>query len=264
MSSVLDFPSKRLTYAGIGNPVFVDDIANITENLLIAMQTIYGFNNTDFYILSGFDYAANQYAPGICYIKGNFYYSPITIDEGDYLADNQIGSLNKVFSDSSSHPIYDVYYAAPSGVAGFSPQFSGNMNQYRISMKEVVANAANPIDRGQVFAYDFPTAYFTSLGTLDGLPHPINIASLVPATANAKLVHLIFRYESPTTGSTGRFLRNGTFYPLDISASIFTVGSDTTNYHYGDIWVPFDSSQTIWYAIDSTMNHIDLLIAGYM
>ena len=72
MGSSINWPHKRKEYSGMNNPRYVTDIVEATENLLSAMKAILGLGDTDFAIISGFDYTAGSpgsYSPGICYMN---------------------------------------------------------------------------------------------------------------------------------------------------------------------------------------------------
>lgn len=138
MSSQIPFPNKRLAQAGIGNPLFVTDIENATEDLLEALATLYGFASNGFAILSGFDYGAGAYTGGIVYMNGVFYRCVAGLTENQYLTPDVQDVQNKIFSDANTYPTYRIYQAVASGAQwGGMPQFVGNMNSYRVSIKKV-------------------------------------------------------------------------------------------------------------------------------
>lgn len=138
MSSQIPFPNKRLAQAGIGNPLFVTDIENATEDLLEALAVLYGFASNGFAILSGFDYGAGAYTGGIVYMNGVFYRCVAGLTENQYLTPDVQDVQNKIFSDANTYPTYRIYQAVAAGAQwGGMPQFVGNMNAYRVSIKKV-------------------------------------------------------------------------------------------------------------------------------
>ena len=52
----MDFPNKRLEVTGVGNPIYISDIAVANQNVLDAMKSILGVGASDFWIISGMDY----------------------------------------------------------------------------------------------------------------------------------------------------------------------------------------------------------------
>lgn len=138
MSTQIPFPNKRLAQAGIGNPLFVTDIENATEDLLEALATLYGFASNGFAILSGFDYGAGAYTGGIVYMNGVFYRCVAGLTENQYLTPDVQDVDNKIYSDANTYPTYRIYQAVAAGAQwGGMPQFVGNMNAYRVSIKKV-------------------------------------------------------------------------------------------------------------------------------
>lgn len=137
--SLLQWPFVRKTYAGIENPVFVDDTKAANQGLMDAIGVITGMNNTDFAILSGLDYVLgiqNTYTAGYFYFNGQIYYIAAPFNELLYLQASPTDTLSEEFSDTMSRDIYTINYATSSNASlGNTPQFSGNMNQYRIGLK---------------------------------------------------------------------------------------------------------------------------------
>ena len=138
MSEKIDFPNNRLTAAGLGKPIFGTDIQNSTENLLQAIYILLGLPSNGFAILSGFTYTPGtpgSYSSGIVYMNGQIYLCSAGLQEGKYLAPNVQDLFPKLHNpDGNSYPTYRVYYAVSSNSqVGGMPQFSGNMDQYRIS-----------------------------------------------------------------------------------------------------------------------------------
>lgn len=141
MGTKITWPNIRLSQAGIGNPLFVTDIENATENQLEALAMIYGFASNGFAILSGFNFDGSQYSGGgIVYMNGNFYKLPsdIIFDEGFWLGPNIQDVDNKIFGDANTYATYRIYEAEVlESQWGGMPEFTGNMNQYRISIKKL-------------------------------------------------------------------------------------------------------------------------------
>lgn len=137
--SLLQWPFVRKTYAGIENPVFVDDTKAANQGLMDAIAVVTGMNNTDFAILSGLDYVLgvqNTYTAGWFYFQGQIYYISTSFNELSYLQATPTDTLSEEFSDTASRDIYTINFAASTNTAlGNTPQFSGNMNQYRIGLK---------------------------------------------------------------------------------------------------------------------------------
>lgn len=137
--SLLQWPFVRKTYAGIENPVFVDDTKAANQGLMDAIAVVTGMNNTDFAILSGLEYVLgvqNTYNAGWFYFNGQIYYISAPFNELLYLQANPTDTLSEEFSDTVSRDIYTINFATSSNTAlGNTPQFSGNMNQYRVGLK---------------------------------------------------------------------------------------------------------------------------------
>lgn len=138
MGANINFPNKRLSQSGIGNPLFVTDIENLTEDLLELMATVYGFLPGGFAIVSGFDYGSSAYTGGIVYMNGTFYKCNDGLAENKWLTPNVQNVLNKIHSDANTYATYTIYEAIESNsVWGGMPQFVGDMNAYRISIKKI-------------------------------------------------------------------------------------------------------------------------------
>jgi hypothetical protein len=133
------FPTVRKYYPGIDNPLFLGDITTSQDNVLQASRMITNLSTGDFYILNGLEYVLgtpNTYTPGIIFFNNDFYYCSSTLTEGLYLAVTKVDVLSETFDDSVARNIYTNQIATATGTsAGNTPQFTGNMNQYRISNK---------------------------------------------------------------------------------------------------------------------------------
>lgn len=174
MSTQIPFPNKRLAQAGIGNPLFVTDIENATEDLLEALATLYGFASNGFAILSGFDYGAGAYTGGIVYMNGVFYRCVAGLTENQYLTPDVQDVDNKIFSDANTYPTYRIYQAVAAGVQwGGMPQFVGNMNAYRVSINKV---------------YDLAVQVVNSTETVRGIAQLASSAEVIAGTDTQKIV----------------------------------------------------------------------------
>lgn len=98
--------------------------------------------SNDFFIVSGLDFIAgvtNTFNPGIFYLQGQFYIINAPFTEGLYLSPNPTDTMPQPFGDGNSRNIYTLMQAVttstPSGIT--TPEFSGNMNSYRIGLKYV-------------------------------------------------------------------------------------------------------------------------------
>jgi hypothetical protein len=142
--SDIQWPFVRLEYAGIGNPRFVSDIVAANQAVLDSLAGIAGLGATDFAIFSGFTFipgSPNKYSGGIFFFHGNWYYQATQFNELLYLTPAPQNIMSKPFSDSISRFIYKVQYSTTtSSAGGNTPQFSGNMNQYRLDLKSMGAN----------------------------------------------------------------------------------------------------------------------------
>lgn len=137
--SLLQWPFVRKYYPGILNPVFLQDIEAANQGLQDAIAVVTGMNNTDFAILSGLDYILgiqNTYTPGWIYFNGQIYYISTSFNELLYLSPTPTDTLSETFEDTIARNIYTINYAtAVNTTPGNTPQFSGNMNVYRIGLK---------------------------------------------------------------------------------------------------------------------------------
>lgn len=139
--SLFPFPFKRKTYPGVDNPRFVSDILAANEAVQDGLKALSGFFDTDFAILSGFLFEEGfpgNYGPGICWLNGQFYYSPMTFNEGFYLQPANVDTMNQPFGDTSVRPIYNLQQVGTSVTqVGTGPKFTGGMSQYRISLRDL-------------------------------------------------------------------------------------------------------------------------------
>lgn len=150
MSDLIKWPFVRQTYAGIDNPIFVDDIQAADEAILAAAKALSGLTDGDFAIVSGLDWdESTNYSSGIFFLFGNFYYIAAGCQTTQFLTGGVKNTLFEPFiGDGVSRPIYSLYQGFAQDVGGgTSPQFNGSMDQYRISGKRLMlaVNALNTV-----------------------------------------------------------------------------------------------------------------------
>lgn len=143
MSSLIQFPFQRLQYAGKANPRYVSDVVAADQIALDAITAISGLGASDFAIFSGLEFidtisGSNYYTAGVFYLNGTWYYQPSDFNENLYLAPNVTGIMPYIFSDAVSRNIYQVNYSQSSASpSGNTPQFTGDMNAYRMDIKTI-------------------------------------------------------------------------------------------------------------------------------
>lgn len=167
MSDLLQWPFVRVTYAGIDNPMFVDDIQAANEGILAAAAVLTGMGPTDFAIISGLNYdGSTNYSAGVFYLNGQFYYLSGGCTTGQFLTGGPQPGLSEGFDDGNNRNIYNLYegQASNAGGAGFSPVFSGNMDIYRAGAKRLM-QAVNSL---QVVAAALGAAAFLNVGNVAG------------------------------------------------------------------------------------------------
>jgi len=138
--SLFNWPFKRKVYAGIENPRYVSDIQAANEAVLDGIAAVTGLNGTDFAIISGLDFTpgppTGSYAPGVIYFNGTFYLVQTGFNENLYLTPNNTDVLSVGFTDGNARNIYTEQYAVSTAVStGNTPQFTGDMDQYRLGLK---------------------------------------------------------------------------------------------------------------------------------
>ena len=141
--SLIQWPFKRKEYTGIANPRYVSDVVSANEAIIDAIQSISGLSNPGFAIISGlvYDPVGLTYSTGIFYLNGAFYYSPAAFAVNLYLTGSTVDINSSPFPDSTSRPIYTTFVGGTSSSpTGASPQFTGNMNQYRIDLSTIKTN----------------------------------------------------------------------------------------------------------------------------
>lgn len=142
--SDIQWPFVRLEYAGIGNPRYVSDIVAANQAVLDGLAAMAGLGATDFAIFSGLKFVTgspNTYTAGVFFLNGTWYFQPTSFNEALYLKANITPIMSKPFNDTVSRNIYQVQNGVSTNVAtGATPQFIGNMNQYRLDLKSMGAN----------------------------------------------------------------------------------------------------------------------------
>lgn len=173
MSIINNFlaPFLRLQYAGKNNPRYVSDIVAANQLVLDMVQNICGLGSTDFAIFSGLVFtpgSPNTYTPGIFFLNGVWYYMPTAFNESLYLAPNIQNIMPVAFTDTVTRSIYQVNYGQSTNtIPGSSPQFTGNMNAYRLDLKSMGANIvllqlATTLQNVQVST--LPASYIVTFG----------------------------------------------------------------------------------------------------
>lgn len=149
--SLLQFPALRQQYSSIDNPLYVSDIVQANQAMLDAITAIAGLGASDFAIFGDLQYieaisGPNYYTPGIFYLNGVWYYQPEAFDENEYLEPNITGELPYTFEDATIRDLYDINFgqAVGSSSPSTSPEFSGNMNAYRLDLK-TISNQVNTL-----------------------------------------------------------------------------------------------------------------------
>jgi len=162
------FPTLRKLYPGIDNPLFLGDIQVADQNALSALLLLSGCDSGDFRIIGGLDYilgTPNTYSPGLIYFNGDFFYSANAFNEGLYLATSYVDVLLETFDDTNARNIYTNQIATSTSTpTGNTPQFTGDMNSYRINNKYLQNQLLDVI--AQINTYG--TAAQANLGTGTG------------------------------------------------------------------------------------------------
>lgn len=146
--SLLQWPFKRISRPGLGNPAFVDDILAANQSVLDGLG--YLFSNTPFAILYGLIYtqgAPGSYSTGIVWINGQFGYVTGSHQEGLYLNVVTQDTLPKTYSDTNQYNTYTLLQVTASNAPqpGSSPQLIGSMDQWRMdfsTLKQAALSAA--------------------------------------------------------------------------------------------------------------------------
>lgn len=132
------FPNDRLVQETLNCPIFVSDIQNATNQILVSMQSLGGLTNDDFYIISGLEYQSgpNNYSPGVVWMYGQFYATDFDLTPGKYLNPDVTDVESKLHSDDNSYYTYRLYKAKESNTPYMgSPVFNMLMNDYRLNLK---------------------------------------------------------------------------------------------------------------------------------
>lgn len=140
MSDLIQFPFTRISYPSIDNPVYSQDIVAANQEIQSAIAALAGLDSTvSFAILGGLDYTIpisgpNYYTTGFFWLNGVIYYQNVDFDENLYLIADVTQIMPYTFSDAVTRNLYQVNLSQTSGSpTSATPQFSENMNQYRIS-----------------------------------------------------------------------------------------------------------------------------------
>lgn len=166
--SIFQWPFKRKQYPGLGNPRFVSDIVAANEAVIDAMIALTGLGPTDFAIIAGLAFtpgSPGNYGAGIFYLNGSFYYTG-GFQENLYLIAGSIDTESQPFSDANARNIYTLLQGLTSSspVSGSSPQFTGNMNAYRISNSYINSSLLTL----QTLYGNLKAAAFANIGTTTG------------------------------------------------------------------------------------------------
>lgn len=157
---------ERVTYPGIDNPIFVDDLLAADQAVLTAAATLTDLRAPDFAIINGLDFdGSTNYGAGVVWILGQFYFCA-GCTTGQFLSGTAVPQLSEGFDDGNSRNIYSSFLATASnaGGAGFSPQFAGSMDTYRAGAKRLML-AVNAL---QVVAAALGTAAYLNVGSSSG------------------------------------------------------------------------------------------------
>lgn len=164
--SLFNFPTVRVSYPTVGNPVYISDVRAANELMIDGLTALTDLPNPGFGIISGMQYTGGQYQPGVIWLNGAFYFSNGVMTEGLYMTSSIQPTLSKPFSDTNNRNIYAQYLAvstANSG-AGSTPLFTGNMNAYRIGLSDLKQELAGI----QAELLTLGNAAFANIGTAAG------------------------------------------------------------------------------------------------
>lgn len=255
MADLLQTPFVRQTYAGIDNPIFVDDIQAANESIMSMAMVLAGFHPDEFAILAGLEWDGTvNYSAGYFILGGVIYYIAGGCKTGQYLTGSQINILSEGFNDGNPRNIYlgFVGNAWNNNVGNASPEFLNSMDIYRASGRRLM-NAVNAIQTivanlkgaafldvgssaGTVMAGDDPRAPYTA-PQLDARyaqrANVIEKGTAVDYTPAGPLDPVNRKYVD-TTGM--RILASGSFNPGPLPGGIFdgsvSFGTNigTTNY----------------------------------
>lgn len=217
--SLFQWPFKRKTYAGLNNPRYVSDIQAANEAVVDALSSIAGLSNTDFAIIYGLNYTAGavtgtgSYSAGIFFLNGSFYYLGNSFGEGNYLIGTTQDTMPVAFEqDGIERPIYTLMNGlVTANPTGASPQFSDNMNQYRIGAKftksEIITLQGICADLGNAATKNVGTTSGTvAAGDDPRLGYTIaQVNAIIAALQPAPIGHMIPVYD---VGNNQAFLAN--------------------------------------------------------
>jgi hypothetical protein len=202
MSNILQYPNERREYdlgSEFSNPVFVSDLVAATQSLNSLYSAL--FEGLSFAIIQGMSYAAGVYQPGLFYLNGQIYYMPLAFNDGQYLNPTLIDAISKQHSDGVVRPTYTLYQAAAinSPTPGCSPQFTGNMNANRISLRtasDTIAGLVRKSTTAEVVSLLNDTAFMTGANVLSAInaKTPAIAQSAVDSYANQRQAQDIYDY----------------------------------------------------------------------
>jgi hypothetical protein len=252
MSVKIQFPNIRLTPASLGKPVFATDIQNLTENLLDAMKILLGQDSNGFAILRGFNYISGTYSVGYVYMNGDFYYCAGGVTEGNYLVPNVTDTESKLHNpDGNSYPTYRIYYAIESTSPwGGMPQFTGDMNQYRLDLTTVNNRILNHIS-------SLGTAAYNNTGDFDAAGSAATAQSNAISTSEGYTNSQVSSAESSLLTAIGEAQTNAESYALNTVAG----GLLTKVINIGDWNMAMDATKSVAHGVTpSNIRRISVLI----
>lgn len=140
MSDLIQFPFTRISYSSLDNPVYSQDTVAANQEAQAAIAALAGLDSTvSFAILGGLQYTQaisgpNYYTAGFFWLNGVIYYQNVDFDESLYLKANVTQIMPYTFSDAVTRDLYQVNFSqTTASPTSATPQFQGNMNQYRLS-----------------------------------------------------------------------------------------------------------------------------------
>ena len=247
--SLIQWPFKRKEYSGIANPRYVSDIVSANEAIIDAIQSIAGLSNPGFAIINGltFDSVALTYSSGIFYLNGSFYYIGSSFAQGLYLTSGTVDINSSPFPNSTSRPIYTTFVGATSSSpSGASPQFAGNMNQYRIDLTTIKTN----LQSVQTVISNLGDSASKNVGTTAGTVAAGDV-SYSKAQVNAMLAPINNHQKSKgITSISGLGGGAGTRQEMaDMSVTYTPKGTTAQIFFYASIYCPVTTQPFIIYIV---------------
>lgn len=165
MSDLIQFPFTRISYASIDNPVYSQDTVAANQEAQAAIAALAGLDSsTTFAILGGLQYTIaisgpNYYTPGFFWFNGVIYYQNVDFDETLYLKANVTQIMPYTFSDAITRDLYQVNFSqTTASPTSATPQFMGNMNQYRLS-NQYLAGQIQILQLQPIYVATLPASY---------------------------------------------------------------------------------------------------------